>query len=81
MTRTFANLMMKGKVHAALDLLSNNGRGGVLGLDHIVKSVGLENMSEKGTLMNKNQPAFADSILHGTQQRYIQLHLTKFMLS
>ena len=31
--RSFANLMLKKKTHAALDLLANHGKGGVLHLD------------------------------------------------
>ena len=67
--RKFANLMMKGKVHAALDLLSNNGRVGILGLNHEVKTAGLDDMTVKDILLNKHpvrQPASADSILDGT---------------
>ncbi len=33
LARTFANLMFRGKTHAALDLLANSGKGGVLHLD------------------------------------------------
>ena len=33
LARLFSNLMFKGKTHAALDLLANNGKGGVLHLD------------------------------------------------
>ena len=40
LARTFANLMFKGKIHAGLDLLSNNGRGGVLHIDDQVKTDG-----------------------------------------
>lgn len=54
--RTFANLMFKGKVHAALDLLSNNGRGGILHLDHIVKSARSDDLSVKDILRNKHPP-------------------------
>ena len=32
-SRSFASLMFKGKTHAALDLLSNSGKGGLLHLD------------------------------------------------
>ena len=34
LARSFANLMFKGKTHAALELLANNGTGGVLCLDN-----------------------------------------------
>lgn len=33
LARTFANLMFKGKTHAALNLLTNKGRGGMLHLE------------------------------------------------
>ncbi len=33
--RNFANLMFSGKTHAALDLLSNNGKGRILQIDNI----------------------------------------------
>ena len=33
LARNFANLMFKGKTHAALELLTNRGRGGALRLD------------------------------------------------
>ena len=36
LARSFANLMFRGKTHVALDLLSNNGKGGVLHIDHVL---------------------------------------------
>ena len=66
LARTFANLMFKGKVHAALDLLSNKGRGGVLHLDHLVKSDLSDDLSVKKTKHPVGQPASADCILQGT---------------
>lgn len=42
--------MFKGKTHAALDLLANNGRGDVLHLDQLVKTDGADESTVKEAL-------------------------------
>ena len=64
LARSFANLMFKGKTHAALQLLSNKGKGDILHLDSMVDS-----KSVKDILKSKHplgQPAHPDSIICGT---------------
>ncbi len=36
LARSFANLMFKGKTHAALDLLYSNGKGGTLHINYVL---------------------------------------------
>lgn len=60
--------MFKGKTHASLDLLTNNGSGGVFHLDQLVKTDGSDDLSVKETLKAKHpvgQPVSTDSILQG----------------
>ncbi len=69
LARTFANLMFKGKIHAALDLLSNNGRGGVLHIDDQVKTDGSDDLTVKDILKAKHpvsQSVSTECTLHGT---------------
>jgi len=64
LAHSFANLMFKGKTHAALQLLSNRGKGDILHLDSMVDS-----KSVKDILKSKHplgQPAHPDSIISGT---------------
>jgi len=68
--------MMKGKVHATLDLLSTNGRRGVLELDHKVKSDGSNDMSMKYLHLKKHSVAnlLSSNLSHlRPYLRYIQL--------
>ena len=51
LAQSFANLMFKGKTHAALDLLANNGKGGVLYLDNPANSP-----SMRDVLQSKHPP-------------------------
>ena len=46
--------MFNGKTHAALDLLSNNGKGDLLHLDHIIESGADAGLSVKDILMTKH---------------------------
>lgn len=57
LARTFSNLMFKGKVKAALDLLSNSGKGGVLHLDAHVNPDDPLSPSVRETLLQKHPPA------------------------
>ena len=54
LARSFANLMFNGKTHAALDLLSNNGKGGVLHIDHVLESGADAGLSVKDVLKAKH---------------------------
>ena len=54
LARSFANLMFNGKTHAALDLLSNNGKGGVLHIDHVLESGADAGLSIKDVLKAKH---------------------------
>ena len=67
LARTFANLMFKGKTHAALDLLANSGRGGLLHLDQPANSDS-DSTTVREVLVSKHQPsqpASPNSTLHG----------------
>ena len=69
MARTFANFMFSGKTHAALELLANSGKGGVLRLEELVATNGSDAKSVRDTLKCKHptsQPAAQDSIMPGT---------------
>ncbi len=54
LARRFANLMLNGKTHASLDLLSNNGKGGLLRLDHVLESSADAGLSVKYILKSKH---------------------------
>ena len=54
LARTFANLMFQGKTHAALDLLTNNGKGGVLHTDHVLESGSDAGLAVKNVLKAKH---------------------------
>ena len=54
LARSFANLMFNGKTHAALDLLSNNGKGGMLHIDHVLESGADAGLSVKDVLKAKH---------------------------
>ena len=60
--------MCKGKTHAALDLLVNNGKGGVLRLDDPANPSDTNFPSVREVLQSKHppgQPAVTDAILPG----------------
>ena len=68
LARTFSNLMFKGKTHAALDLLANSGKGGVLHLDQIANADESNSKTVREVLMHKHptgQPPPPESILPG----------------
>lgn len=68
LARSFANLMFKGKIHAALDLLANRGKGGLLRLDDRADPNDPASPSVSDVLHSKHpsgQPASVDSILPG----------------
>ncbi len=55
--RNFGNLMFKGKTHAALDLLANTGKGGVLHLEQPADSADPNSKTVKEILESKHPPA------------------------
>ena len=57
LARTFSNLMFKGKCKAALDLLSDSGKGGVLHLNALVNSDDSSSLSVREALLQKHPPA------------------------
>ena len=68
LARSFANLMFKGKTHPPLDLLANNGKGGVLCLDDPAKPSDTKLPSVREVLQSKHPPgqlATTDAILAG----------------
>ena len=68
LARSFANLMFKEKTHAALDLLANNGKGGVLCLDDPTNPSDTKSPSVREVLQSKHplgQLATTDAILPG----------------
>ena len=61
--------MFRGKTHAALDLLTSKGRGGVLHIDHVVKYDGSDDLTVKDILKSKHpegQPVTTDFVIQGT---------------
>ena len=56
LSRSFANLMFKGKTKSALQLLSNHGKGGVLHLEDMVPSSSSEQTSVLEALKSKHPP-------------------------
>ena len=46
--------MFNGKTHAALELLTNNGKGGVLHIDHVLESGADAGLSDKEVLKAKH---------------------------
>ena len=57
LAQTFSNLMFKGKCKAALDLLSNSGKGGVLHLDAHINPDDPSSLSVREALLQKHPPA------------------------
>ena len=69
LARRFADQMFNGKTHASLDLLSSNGKGGLLRLDHVLESGADAGLSVKDILKTKHpvgQRALPADILPGT---------------
>ena len=54
LAHSFANLMFQGKTNAALDLLTNNGKVGVLHIDHVLESGSDAGMPVKDVLKAKH---------------------------
>ena len=52
LARTFSNLMFKGKTHAALDLVANSRKGGVLHLDQLANSHESDSKSVRKVLVS-----------------------------
>ena len=68
LARSFADLMFKGKTHAALDLLAKGGKGGVLRLEQLVMTNSTNTQSVRDILKSKHpasQPATIGSTLQG----------------
>ena len=68
LARRFANLMFQGKTHAALDLLANCGKGGVLRLDQPANPNDPDSKTVREALASKHptsHPASPDSSLLG----------------
>ena len=66
LARTFSNLMFEGKTKAALQLISDHGKGGVLHADDSIPSSDGVSLSVLDVLESKHpsgQPASASSIL------------------
>ncbi len=66
---TFAKLMFQGKTHAALQLLTDKGKGGVLRLYDSVNNGGPEPLTVKDVLKSKHPPSQAatpDVVHQGT---------------
>ena len=57
LAQTFSNLMFKGKCKAALDLLSDSGKGGVLHLDAHINPDDPSSLSVREALLQKHPPA------------------------
>ena len=66
LARIFDNLMFQGKIHAALDLLANKGKDGVLQLDQLENQNNPYSMTVRDVLTSKHpmgQPALPQSTL------------------
>ena len=71
LARSFANLMFRGKCKAALDLLSNVGKGGILHLDEPADSDNPNSSSVREVLISKHPPsqsAHSNCIIPGEPQ-------------
>ena len=69
LARNFANLMFSGKTRAALDLLSTNGKSGVLHIDHVLETGADAGLSVKDVLKAKHpvsQSVSPADVLPGT---------------
>ena len=80
LTRTFSNLMFVGKTKAALQLLTDHGKSGVLHADDSIPSSDGESLSVLGVLESKHpsgQPASASSILE-TSGEPVDIHPVVF---
>ncbi len=74
---SFANLMFEGKTKAALQLLSNQGKGGVLHPDDTVTSSNGESLSVLEILRSKHpvgQPASANNTLQQSDGKPVDIH-------
>ncbi len=67
--------MFKSKRHAALDLLSNNGKGGILLINHV-----LESGAEAGLSVRRMSSDLCARMLH-SHMYYPGLHLTSHLIS
>lgn len=79
LARRFANLMFQGKTKAALDLLSNCGKGGVLHLDQPANPNEPDSGTVREVLASKHptsHPASPDSCLLGPPPEVHPLSLT-----
>ena len=68
LARSFAKLMFQGKTHAALQLLSDKGKGGVLSLDRSVTTKDADPCTVKDALRSKHPPcqsANPDTLIPG----------------
>lgn len=68
LAHTFANLMFKGKTHAALDLLANAGKGSLLHLDQPADVSDPNSKTVREVLVSKHPvglPVAPDSVLPG----------------
>ena len=68
LARKFANLMFQGKTHAALDLLANRGKGGLLQLEQLINQDDPYSASVREVLASKHppgQPASPEATLQG----------------
>ena len=71
LARTFLNLMFQGKTSAALQLLTQNGNGGVLHVDDPVHRSDSESQTVLDILKSKHpqaQPASPDTILWNSSE-------------
>ena len=75
---TFANLKFQGKTHATLDLLTNDGKGGVLHIDHVPESGSDAGLSVKDVLKAKHLAGQSASLVDIPSETLPQTHLIFF---
>ena len=66
LSRSFAKFMFEGKTHAALQLLADKGKGGVLHPNSLVSTMELEPHTVMDILTNKHppgQPTVSDAVI------------------
>ena len=69
LSRTFTRLMLEGKTHAAIQLLSDGGKGGFLSLDSVANKSSPSEDSVRDVLKKKHpigQPASSDAVIQGS---------------
>ena len=79
LSRSFAKFMFEGKTHAALQLLADKGKGGVLHLNSLVSTMELEPHTVMDILTNKHPQLSRTQSSLMYPQLFIPSFLTRLM--